>query len=244
MENTLDRADNFLPRVDEGPLGQNEIDRRIVTLTAPASNAAEQYRSLYYRIERMRERRPLKVIAMASSMPHEGKTITAVNLALTAARANLDRRILLLDADLRRGQVATALGIRSSPGLTELINGDCDLRDVVRRFQSSRLAVIAAGKSPEEPTQILASHAMKEFIRSVKESFDEVYIDLPPTLPFADATILSSLADGVVMVIRANVTPFWQVNQALEQLSGAPMLGCVLNGAEETNTTYVKNYLK
>ncbi|NOK35567.1 CpsD/CapB family tyrosine-protein kinase [Corallococcus exercitus] len=244
MDSTMERAGNFLPRVDENTASSNAVDRRVVTLTAPASAAAEQYRTLYYRLERMREQRPMKVVALTSAMPGEGKTVTSVNLALAAARANPERRILLVDADLRRGQVAPTLGMRNKQGLAELLAGECDVRDVVRRFNSTRLAVIPAGATPEESTQVLASARMKQFLKAVREGFDEVYVDLPPTLPFADAAILGHQMDGVLMVIRANVTPSKVVNQAVEQLAGAALVGCVLNGAEVNATPYLKNYVK
>ena len=244
MDQTMERAGNFLPRVDESAGNPNAVDRRVVTLTAPASAAAEQYRSLYYRLERMRELRPMKVVALTSAMPGEGKTVTSVNLALAAARANPERRILLVDADLRRGGVAATLGMRNKTGLAELLAGECEVRDVVRRFNSTRLALIPAGATPEEPTQVLASARMKQFLKAVRDNFDEVYVDLPPALPFADAGILSHQADGVLVVVRANVTPTRAVNQAVEQLGGAPILGCVLNGAEVTTPSYLKNYMK
>ncbi|NOJ97573.1 polysaccharide biosynthesis tyrosine autokinase [Corallococcus sp. CA049B] len=244
MDSTMERAGNFLPRVDDSAASSNAVDRRVVTLTAPASAAAEQYRTLYYRLERMREQRPMKVVALTSAMPGEGKTVTSVNLALAAARANPERRILLVDADLRRGQVAPTLGMRNKVGLAELLAGECDVRDVVRRFNSTRLAVIPAGSTPEESTQVLASARMKQFLKAVREGFDEVYVDLPPTLPFADAAILGHQMDGVLMVIRANVTPSKVVNQAVEQLAGAALVGCVLNGAEVNATPYLKNYVK
>ncbi|RKH13012.1 polysaccharide biosynthesis tyrosine autokinase [Corallococcus praedator] len=244
MDSTMERAGNFLPRVDESAASSNAVDRRVVTLTAPASAAAEQYRTLYYRLERMREQRPMKVVALTSAMPGEGKTVTSVNLALAAARANPERRILLVDADLRRGQVAPTLGMRNKQGLAELLAGECDVRDVVRRFNATRLAVIPAGATPEESTQVLASARMKQFLKAVREGFDEVYVDLPPTLPFADAAILGHQMDGVLMVIRANVTPSKVVNQAVEQLAGAALVGCVLNGAEVNATPYLKNYVK
>jgi len=244
MDRTIERAGNFLPRVDESAGNPNAVDRRVVTLTAPASVAAEQYRTLYYRLERMREVKPMKVVAFTSAMPGEGKTVTAVNLALAAARANPERRILLIDADLRRSQVAQVLGIRGKQGLAELLAGECEVRDVVRRFNATKLAVIPAGSTPEEPTQVLAGSRMKQFLKAVRDNFDEVYIDLPPTLPFADATILGHQADGVLMVVRANVTPTKAINQAVEQLGGAPILGCVLNGAEVSTPAYLKNYMK
>ncbi|HLM46829.1 MAG TPA: AAA family ATPase, partial [Myxococcaceae bacterium] len=171
MDQTIERAGNFLPRVDESAGNPNAVDRRVVTLTAPASMAAEQYRTLYYRLERLREVKPVKVVAFTSAMPGEGKTMSAVNLALAAARANPDRRILLVDADLRRSQVAQVLGIRSKLGLTELLAGECEVRDVVRRFHATRLAVIPAGGTPEEATQVLASGQMKQFLKAVRENF-------------------------------------------------------------------------
>ena len=244
MEQQMERAGNFLPRVDDAAGSPNAVDRRVVSLTAPASGAAEQYRSLYYRLERMRELRPLKVVGVTSAMPGEGKTVTTVNLALAAARANPERRILLIDADLRRGQVAEVLGIKGRPGLSELLSGECEVRDLVRRFHATRMAVITAGGTPEEPTQALASGKMKQFLKVVREHFDEVYMDLPPTLPFADSAILGHQTDGLLMVVRANVTPAGAVNQAVEQLGGAPILGCVLNGAEMSDTPYMKNYVR
>lgn len=244
MDQKLERADNFLPRVDEGALAPNAVDRRVVTLTAPASSAAEQYRTLHWRLERMRELRPMKVVAFTSALAGEGKTVTAVNLSLASARASPDRRVLLVDADFRRGQVAGYLGFKARPGLAELIAGDCDVNQAVRRFRSTRLAVIPAGATPEEPGQLLGSARMRQFLHAMREGFDEVYLDLPPTLPFADAAMLSCQSDGVVLVIRANVTSHKRIVQAIEQLAGAPVVGCVLNAAEPSAAPYLKDYTK
>ncbi len=242
MDQNMEKAGNFLPRADESALRSNEVDRRLVTLTAPASHAAEQYRSLYYRLERMRDLRPMRVVAFTSAVPGEGKTVTSVNLALAAARANPERSILLIDADLRRSQVGDYLGIRARPGLAELLMQECEVREAVRRFKSNRLAVVPAGSIPEEPTQLLACNRMKQFLKGMRETFDEVYIDLPPALPFADASILATQADAVVMVIRANRTSHKHVSQALEHLAGAPTIGCVLNAAAPSVTPYLKSY--
>lgn len=236
MERTMERTGNFLPRTEDGSAGQ--VANQIVTLTAPASAAAEQYRTLYYRLERLRASRPMKLVALTSALPGEGKTLTAVNLALTAARATPDRRILLIDGDLRRSQVAKLLGIRNTPGLSELLAGECEVQQVVRHFQSTRLALLPAGAMVEEPTRILSSPAMRELLRAVRENFDEVYLDLPPTLPFADATILGPQVDGLLMVVRAHATPGRLIEQAVEMLMGAPLVGCVLNGAHEAAIAY------
>jgi capsular exopolysaccharide synthesis family protein len=241
---SVEKAANFLPRVDDSALNPSQVDGRVVTLTAPASTAAEQYRTLYYRLERLRSLRPMKVIAITSAVAGEGKTLTAVNLALTAARADIDRRILLIDGDLRRSHIADTLGVRSRPGLFELLSGDAETKDAVRRFKSTALAVLPSGGAAEEPTQILASNRMKRLLELVRDAFDEVYIDVPPALPFADASILACQSDGVLMVIRANATPVREVNQAIEQLAGAPMIGCVLNGAELSAVPYLNNFMR
>lgn len=243
MDQTMEKAGNFLPRVDDSTLNPSQVDGRVVALTAPSSTAAEQYRTLYYRLERMRTLRPMKVIAITSAIAGEGKTVTAVNLALTAARANPDNRILLIDADMRRSQVGDYLGVKSKPGLFELLGGEAETRDVVRRFKSTSLAVLPSGGMCEEPTQVLAGARMKRLLQLVREAFDEVYIDLPPSLPFADATILGSQADGIVLVVKANSTPVSRVNEAIEQLAGAPVIGCVLNGAELSAAPYLRNYI-
>jgi capsular exopolysaccharide synthesis family protein len=241
MNESMERTGNFLPRLDHTE-SNSAVDRRVVTLTAPASIAAEQYRTLFYSLERLREARAMKMVGFTSAMSGEGKTVTAVNLALTSASANPDRRILLMDADLRRSQIAGYLGIKSKPGLSELLQGEIELKDVVRRFKSTRLAVIPGGSVPEEPTKLLASARMKQLLKFLKDNFDEVYLDLPPTLPFADVGILAPQADGVVLVVRANVTPSKHVRQAFNHLAHVPLLGCVLNGADISATVYLKNY--
>src|SRR5439155_16742972 len=91
MEETMERAGNFLPRLDQDPFSSAGVDRNVVTLTAPASVGAEQFRTLYFRLERLKQLRPLKVVSVTSAVPGEGKTVTALNLALAAARASLDR---------------------------------------------------------------------------------------------------------------------------------------------------------
>ena len=237
MEQTMERAGNFLNRSEEAA-GSGRVENRVVTLTAPASQAAEQYRTLYYRLERLRLLKPMRLVALTSAVPGEGKTLTAVNLALTAARAAPERRILLVDADLRRGRVASTLGVRGRPGLAELLGGECQIHEAVRRFHGTRLAVVPAGGTAEEPTRMLSSARMRELIASMREEFDEVYIDLPPALPFADASILGAQMDGLLMVVRAHRTSSRVVEEALDVMGGTPLVGCVLNGAQALTRGY------
>jgi len=238
MGEGTERASNFLPRLDQAPRSNAEVDRSVITITAPASVAADQFRALYFRLERLKQVRPLKLLAITSAVAGEGKTLTAVNLALAAARANADRRVLLVDADLRRGQVAELLGFRRTPGLKELLEDEVEIGYALRRFQGERLVVVPCGATSTEPTGALASQGMRKLLESVRAHFDEVYLDVPPVLPFADAAIVGGLADGVLLVIRANHTPARHVRQAVETLAGAPIVGCVLNRLEPVDAGY------
>src|SRR5260370_34059868 len=164
--------------------------------------------------------------------------------AVTAAMAKPDRRILLVDADLRRSHVDDTLGLRTRPGLFELLSGDADTKEAVRRFKSTSLAVLTSGGSAEEPTQVLAGNRMKRFLELVRDAFDEIYLDVPPVLPFADAAILRRQSAGVLMAIRANETSMRQVNQAIEHLAAPPLLGCVLSAPETTAASTVRSDMR
>jgi len=237
MEPTIERSGNFATRVDANG-SFNAVDTRVVTVTHPACAAAEQYRVLYYRLERLRGLQPLKTLAFTSAVAGEGKTITAVNLAVAAAAANPERRVLLADCDLRRPMVHTYLGLRQSPGLMEVLAGDAQLPDAVRRFTSTRLAVLPAGGAVEDAASLLHSGRMRELLRMLGEHFDEIYLDAPPCLAFADVQILASQCQGVVMVVKAGTTSSRRVAQALAHLRDAPVVGCVLNGVDVAEVAY------
>lgn len=237
MDQTIERSGNFAARVDVNG-SFNEVDSRVVSLTKPASSAAEQYRVLYHRLERVRAVRPLKLVGFTSALSGEGKTITAVNTALAAAAANPDRKVLLIDCDLRRPKVHEYLGLRSQPGLTDVLRSECEVGQAVRRFASTRLAVLPAGAAVEDAADLLHSARMRQLLQLCGEHFDEIYIDAPPCLPFADANILASQCHGVVMVVKAGATSSRRVAQALSHLGDAPVLGCVLNGVDVAELAY------
>jgi len=237
MDQTIERSGNFATRVDVNG-SFNEVDSAVVSLTKPASSAAEQYRVLYHRLERLRALRPLKTVAFTSALSGEGKTITAVNLALAAAAANPDRKVLLVDCDLRRPKVHEYLGLRAQPGLTEVLRGEAEVGQAVRRFASTRLAVLPAGSAAEDAADLLHSSRTRHLLSLCAEHFDEIYLDAPPCLPFADANILSTQCQGVVMVVKAGATSSRRVAQALANLGDAPVLGCVLNGVDVAELAY------
>ncbi|MBS2028816.1 MAG: CpsD/CapB family tyrosine-protein kinase [Deltaproteobacteria bacterium] len=237
MNPTIERSGNFATRVDANA-SFNDIDNRVVAITQPASAAAEQFRLLYHRLERVRATRPLKTVAFTSAVAGEGKTLTVVNLALAAAAANPERRVLLMDCDLRRPTVHTLLGLTPQPGLAEVLRGEAQVPSALRRFASTRLAVMPAGGKVEEAADLLHSSVMRQLMKHAADHFDEVYLDAPPCLAFADAHILATQCQGVVMVVKAGQTSSRRVSQALSQLHDAPVLGCVLNGVDVAELAY------
>lgn len=238
MDEVIERADNFLPRVDRRA-NEARLDGVLVAIRAPASVAAEQYRMLYWKIERARAQRPLKVIALTSAVSGEGKSVTAANLALVAAAADAKRRVLLIDADLRRPRLHLLLDVEGRPGLGELLSQEATVQQVMRRPALSRLTVLPAGAPRDDAGALVASAAMKRFLEEAQAHFDEIYLDAPPVLPVADGALLASMSDAAVLVVRAGSTARGLVWQAVESLSGARLLGCVLNGVDSNDVPYL-----
>jgi capsular exopolysaccharide synthesis family protein len=226
-------ATPFLERIDGGA-GEVTIDARLVAVTDPQGTAAEQYRMLLHRLRWARSLRGGEggaVIAVTSALRGEGVSLTAANLALTAARAG-DSRVALVDCDLRRGKQAALFGMGGRMGLAELLEGKCEIGEALGRFHEGQVAVVSAGKAPAEPAAMLASQRFAEALQALRSLFDEIVLDVPPALATADASIVARRADGVVMVVRAGTTPREKVAGATRMLQGVPVWGVVLNGVD------------
>lgn len=224
----------FLERI-EGGGAEVTIDERLVAITDPQGAAAEQYRMLLHRLRYARSLRGDAqggaVIAVTSAVREEGTSLTAANLALTAARAG-DSRVALVDCDLRCGTQAALFGMGPRMGLSDLLQGKCEIGEALGRFHEGQMAVIAAGKAPVEPAALLSSPRFVAALQTLRSLFDEIVLDVPPALATADASIVAHRSDGVVMVVRAEATPREQVASAVRALAGAPVWGVVLNGVE------------
>ena len=180
----------------------------------------------------------MKKVMFTSAVAGEGKTVTAVNLALCAAQANPHRKVLLVDFDLRRPKVHSYLGIRSSPGLTEAISGEVPLAQAVRRFATTRLAVLPAGAEPEDAVAALHGSHLQSLLAPLAEHFDEIYIDAPPCLAFADANALAPHCQGIILVVKAGETSAAHVASAMDQFTPEQVVGCVLNGVDVAEIAY------
>jgi capsular exopolysaccharide synthesis family protein len=176
--------------------------------------------------------RPLRRILITSSLPGEGKTFVASNLAKSIAR-QVERRVLLIDADLRAPRLHVALGAPSAPGLTEYLRGNLDDWGVIQRGSQSNLYLISCGEKVSNPSELLLGARMKKLLDCVTPLFDWVILDSPPALPVHDASSLSDMCDGVLFVVGAGGTSYEQAEKACLEFRKKNVLGVVLNRAEK-----------
>jgi capsular exopolysaccharide synthesis family protein len=195
---------------------------------SPKSLAAEQYRQLRTRLSHAEGATALRTILITSPQKGEGKSVTAANLALTMAQ-ELQRRVVLVEADLRKPSLQQLLGLPVGPGLAEYLAGACELRDALKFLPQHNLTVLPAGMMPANPAELLGSTAMRRMLDQLRTRFDRVILDTPPVLPLADVAVLAPIVDGTLLVVRAGVTPKPAIENALRAFDSSRLLGIVLN---------------
>ncbi|CAL9677871.1 hypothetical protein SUDANB105_08182 (plasmid) [Streptomyces sp. enrichment culture] len=218
-----------LPGLASIPYDRNASQDPLVSIDGH-SKRAEAFRKLRTNLQFSQVDDQPKIIVVTSSMPGEGKTNTAMNLALSLAEAGVST--CLVDADLRRPCVAATLGLVQDAGLTTVLIGQVCLEDVMQQFGEG-LSVLASGPVPPNPTELLASTRMREVLRELASTHEVVIVDSAPLLPVADTVGLSPLAHGALLVVRATVTRRDQVRASMESLDrvGVRVLGTVFNMA-------------
>ena len=202
----------------------------VITREEPHSPSAEAYRNLRTGVRFMSLDRPLKLLLLTSPRAGDGKTTTATNLAVAAARAG--QRVLLVDCDLRKPQVHTFFGLDNDRGFTNVLLGEASMPKVAQRIPGeSNLLVVTSGPLPPDPSELLAGDSAKRVLSSIGDDVDLVVLDSPPVLPVSDPLVLASIVDGVILVASATSTESRQVTRAVERLLqvDAPVLGTVLN---------------
>ena len=219
-------------------------DSRLVSLTAPASFAAEQYQGLRLTIERMSREREVKVIAITSPAAGDGKTVTAINLAAALARGA--ERVLLIDADLRRPSVGRLFGFpNDAPGLADaLVDRAVGFDAIVRHATRLNLSMIPAGNARRRVSEILRSPRLHELIAEARNQYAYLVLDTPPLLPVFDSALLAKLVDGVLMVVAANQTPRKLLGESLNMIDATKVLGIVFNRDERPLFGYYNSYYR
>jgi capsular exopolysaccharide synthesis family protein len=218
-----------------------ELDHRLVAAFAPQSLAAEQYRSLRTRVKQAENGRIMRSIIITSPNKGDGKSLTAANLALTMAQ-EFQQRVLLVDGDLRRPSIHALFGINDTPGLSEVLMGAVNLDDALVTIPEHHLSILPAGMVPSHPAELLGSTGMRRTLDALRTRFDRVLIDMPPVAPLADVSIAAGLVDGLLMIVRAGVTPKPAIERALAGLDTSKVLGLVLNDAGEGAGSYNYGY--
>lgn len=245
-ESTAKLADNTTPAPDLNPLHKTgpeviassqsifcrvTAEGRIVGGGQNHNLGAEKFRFLRQRLNLLRQHRALSRILITSAIPKEGKTLVAINLAVSFARGS--SRVALIDADLRQPGVNRALGLGSLPGLAEFLEGKLELAAGIRRVDPLGFYYLPAGMASTNPFELLQGPRMRELMNVMTPAFDWIVFDSPPLIPFADANYLASLTNAVLLVVRASVSPRAIVQQALEALNGAYVAGVVLNASDD-----------
>ena len=213
------------------------LDPILVAALEPLSPAAEQYRALRARISQSEEHHPLRVIQVTSPGKADGKSVTALNLALTMAQ-EFQRRVLILDADLRSPNVHTLLGLPPGPGLADVLTGTAALEEALVEIPEHHLTVLRAGRTHERPTEMLGSGPMRRLVDSLRTQFDRIVVDSAPTT-VADAGAIAPLSDGLLLVVRASATTTPAISRAIATLASSKLLGLVFN---ESNAPAQEQY--
>ncbi len=214
-----------------------EVNKRRIAILRPESYISEQFRMLRGRIDSLAAQRPIRTVAMTSANPGEGKSTAAINLAVVES-LRAEHRVLLVDCDMRRPTVHRSLGVAPDLGIAEVLLGRASLAEAVIRAEGTNLDALVVRSQPDNPSELLASDRMKSMIDEMTQSYDRIILDTPATLGLPDSKTVSELADGVVVVVRADVTPREEVGAVLDILDRRRILGMILNGADISRESY------
>jgi len=205
------------------------------------AHGTEEFRTLRSRLYHMREKMTLKTLLVTSALPKEGKSFTSANLAQVMVRQH-GRRALLIDADLRGPRLHTMLGTNAGPGLSDYLQGKNDELSIIQRGPLDNLFFIPSGTGIEDPAELVGNGKLKILLQRLEPLFDWIVIDSPPAIPVSDASVLAKACDGVLMVVRSNVTPADIARKAREEFPDQALVGLVLNGTSGDAAPYQRYY--
>lgn len=216
---------------------------RLVCLVNRESMAAEKFRFLGVRLRQMRQSRPLKKLLITSTIPQEGKSMVAANLACTLARRQ-QQRTLLLEGDLRRPSLSALFGLGKLPGLCDWLQGEPGPMRNIYRLEGAGCWFLPAGSAAKNPLELMQSGRLATLMDQLTSRFDWIVIDSPPVLPLGDTSIWSRLADGVLLVTRQGATKKQDLKRGLEAIEQSKLIGALLNSSQEAaSSDYYARYV-
>lgn len=220
----------------------NTKARTLIAKMNPRSPISEQYRTIRTNLQFASVDQDLKTMMVTSAGPSEGKSLTVSNLAVTFAQQA--KKILLIDADMRKPTLHYTFRLDNSRGLSSVLIGDHNLEGVVQQSDLENLDLISSGPIPPNPSELLGSRAMENFLAQAKQNYDMVIFDTAPVLAVTDGQILSNLVDGVLLVTRSKQTEIEAGKKAVDLLHqvNAKVLGGVLNDVEAKHSNYYYYY--
>jgi protein-tyrosine kinase len=195
-----------------------------------ANLGAERFRTLRSRLYQIAGTRKLQRLVVTSTVPAEGKTFVAANLAQSIVRQP-ERKVLLIDADLRASRLHLSFGAPRTPGLAEYLQGEADMCSVIQKEEGTNLCIIAGGGEVSNPSELLSNGRLRGLLDCLTPLFDWVILDTPPTMPVHDASIIADVCDGVLFVVHAGVTDNEMASKAVEEFR-VNLVGVVLNRME------------
>jgi len=218
------------------------VERPLIAELDPRSPITEQYRTVRTNIQFASIDQELRTIMVTSASPEEGKSMTAANLA--TVYAHQEKKVLLIDADLRKATVHMTFQLDNFRGLSKWLVGGSALHENIQKSRIEHLDVITSGPIPPNPSELLGSRKMKELIEEVKEMYDVIIFDTPPILAVTDAQILANYLDGSILVVRSKQTEFEAAIKAKEALehTTSKLLGTILNDREGKQSDYYYKY--
>ncbi|MFA5075543.1 MAG: CpsD/CapB family tyrosine-protein kinase [Candidatus Babeliales bacterium] len=225
---------------------ESKIDPKVVAFYEPMSPVAEQYRMLRTNLLALDTKKPVKAVAVTSSIHNEGKSISSVNLAISMAQDLNKKKILIVDADLRKSKVHKYLGITPEIGLSDILSNGTNADDAFITIKGiENLTILPAGKAPSNPAELLGSLKFRNLLSQLKEKYDYIILDTPPVIPVTDAGLIGAQVDGVIMVIQAGRTQKGVIKhgEGLLRQANAKLLGYIVTNIQYHVPAYIYRYL-
>lgn len=254
LDNTIDtpeKIQRYLKIPFMGPIGKVAIAKftyrygtELVALKEATSQTSEMLRSIRTNILFSASDKPKKAFLVTSALPVEGKSFVVSNLAVSLAQ--MKKKVILVDCDLRKPRLHQIFNLEKLPGLTDVLSGKNSLESVFQDTEIEDLKLISCGTKPPNPAELLSSESITKLISNLRKEFDFILFDSPPIMSVTDAVVLATLVDGTVIVIKSGETPRFPIRQAIEQLSevDARIVGAILNNMDFENRSYYYHYYK